>query len=124
MGYKKSFSEVDSKYWGEYKVRMSKAQGVEEVKKIFSMVVADLVKEIEPKLNPIYGEFSGDFEIDVKSEKKYKVAAKLADDPAYVDLVENSDLPAILAKYAEMAVNKKTHLLGKEVQENGKKIVH
>ncbi|MGL4970394.1 MAG: hypothetical protein ACRC45_02040 [Cetobacterium sp.] len=124
MGYKKSFSEVDSKYWGEYKVRMSKAQGVEEVKKIFSMVVAEMVKEIEPNLNPIYGEFSGDFEIDINSEGKYKVASKIADDSVYKELVENSDLPAILEKYAEMAVNKKTHLLSKEATENGKKIIH
>lgn len=124
MGYKKSFSEVDSKYWGEYKVRMSKAQGVEEVKKIFSMVVAELVKEIEPNLDPIYGEFSGDFEIDINSERKYRVASKIADNSVYKELVENSDLPGILEKYAEMAVNKKTHLLSKEGTENGKKIIH
>lgn len=35
MAYKKSFSEVENKYWGDYKARMSKAQGVEDVKKIF-----------------------------------------------------------------------------------------
>ncbi|MGL5355567.1 MAG: hypothetical protein ACRCZ9_05960 [Fusobacteriaceae bacterium] len=124
MGYKKSFSEVDSKHWGEYKVRLSKAQGVEEVKKIFSMVTAELVKEVEENLNPVYGEFSGDFEIDMKSEKKYKVAQKIAENPLFVDLIENSDLPAILTKYADMAVNKKTHLLAKEGTENGKKIIH
>lgn len=123
MAYKKSFSEVENKYWGDYKARMSKAQGVEDVKKIFSMVVADMVKEIEPKLNPTYGEFDGDFEIDVKGEKHYKVAPKIAENPLYIELVEISDLSAILDKYSEMAVNKTIHLSRKEPEENGKKII-
>ncbi|MGL5355676.1 MAG: hypothetical protein ACRC0R_06410 [Cetobacterium sp.] len=124
MGYKKSFTEVDHKHWGEYKAKMSKAEGVEDVKKIFSMVAAELVKEIEDNLNPVYGEFSGDFEIDMKAEQKYKVAQKMAENPLFVDLIQNSDLPAILTKYADMAVNKKIHLLAKEGTENGKKIIH
>ncbi|MDX8335185.1 MULTISPECIES: hypothetical protein [Cetobacterium] len=124
MSYKKSFSEVESKYWGDYKARMSKAQGVEDVKKIFSMFVADMVKEIEPKLNPVYGEFEGDFEIDTEGEKKYKVSKKIEEDPIYKELVETSDLDAILDKFAEMAVNKEIHLSKKEPQENGKKIIH
>lgn len=123
MAYKKSFSEVDNKYWGDYKVRMSKAQGAEDVKKIFSMVVADMVKEIEPSLDPVYGEFNGDFEIEM-SGKKYRVAPKIKEDPAYIELIENSDLPTILDKYAESAVNKIIHLSGKEPEENGKKIIH
>lgn len=123
MAYKKSFSEVENKYWGDYKVRMSKAQGAEDVKKIFSMIVADMVKEIEPSLDPIYGEFNGDFEIEMIGDKKYRVAPKIKEDPAYIELIENSDLPAILDKYAELAVNKIVHLSGKEPEENGKKII-
>lgn len=124
MAYKKSFSEVENKYWGDYKVRMSRAQGAEDVKKIFSMIVAEMVKEIEPNLDPIYGEFNGDFEIEMAGNAKYRVAPKIKDDSLYIELLKNSDLPAILDKYAELAINKIIHLSGKEFGENGKKIVH
>ncbi|WP_297598825.1 hypothetical protein [uncultured Cetobacterium sp.] len=125
MGYKKSFSEVDSKYWADYKVRLSKAQGVQDVKKIFSMVIADMVKEIEVDLNPVYTEFGGDFELVVGEEKpRYKVSSKIDGDPNYINLVEYSDLPTIIEKYAEMGVNKIIHLGTKEEAENGKKIIH
>lgn len=125
MGYKKSFSEVDSKYWADYKVRLSKAQGVQDVKKIFSMVIADIVKEAEPDLNPTYTEFAGDFELVLGSEKaKYKVSPKIDEDLNYRSLVEYSDLPAIIERYAEMGVNKIIHLGTKEDAENGKKIIH
>jgi hypothetical protein len=83
-----------------------------------------MVKEIEPSLDPIYGEFNGDFEIEMIGDKKYRVAPKIKEDPAYIELIENSDLPAILDKYAELAVNKIVHLSGKEPEENGKKIIH
>lgn len=124
MGYKKSFSEIDGKYWADYKTRLSKAQGVEEVKKIFTMIIADMVKEIEPKLNPVFREFDGDFEVCLKGEAKYKVSEKISTDENYKYLIENSDLPAIIEKYAELAINKIKHLSGKEGIENGKKILH
>lgn len=124
MADKKSFSEVEFKYWGDYRMRMSKAQGAEEVKKIFSMIVADMVKDIDFNLDPVYGEFNGDFEVEMNGDTKYRVAPKIKDDLIYIDLIQNSDLPAILDKYAEFAVNKIIHLSKREPIENGKKIIH
>lgn len=124
MGYKKSFSEVELKYWSEYKVKIGKSESIEETKKIFSMIIADFTKEIEPDLNPVYGEFDGDFQLDVKNEKGYKVSHKIDNSPYYRNLVEFSDFSSIVEKYAEMGINKITHQNKNQEKTNGKKIIH
>lgn len=88
------------------------------------MIVADMVKDIDFNLDPVYGEFNGDFEVEMNGDTKYRVAPKIKDDLIYIDLIQNSDLPAILDKYAEFAVNKIIHLSKREPIENGKKIIH
>ncbi|WP_297406510.1 hypothetical protein [uncultured Cetobacterium sp.] len=124
MGYKKSFSEAELKYWSEYKVKIGKSESMKETKKIFSMVIADFVKEIEPELNPVYNEFDGDFQLDVKETKGYKVSKKIDDSPYYRNLVEFSDLPSIIEKYAEMGINKIIRQSKNQENTNGKKIIH
>lgn len=124
MGYKKSFSEAELKYWSEYKVKIGKSESMKETKKIFSMVIADFVKEIEPELNPVYNEFDGDFQLDMKEQKGYKVSKKIDDSPYYRNLVEFSDLPSIIEKYAEMGINKITRQSKNQENTNGKKIIH
>lgn len=124
MGYKKSFSEAELKYWSEYKVKIGKSESMKETKKIFSMVIADFIKEIEPELNPVYNEFDGDFQLDVKETKGYKVSKKIDDSPYYRNLVEFSDLPSIIEKYAEMGINKIIRQSKNQENTNGKKIIH
>nr|WP_307775662.1 hypothetical protein [uncultured Cetobacterium sp.] len=124
MGYKKSFTELDYKYWGDYKIKIAHSESIEETKKIFSMVVANLVKEAEPNLNPIYREYDGDFEIDKNSEIKFKVSSKIDDSPYYRNLVEYSDMVAVITKYADMAINRIIHQKNDLDKTNGKKIIH
>lgn len=122
MSYQKSFTEIENKFWSEFKPKLNEAEKVEDTKKLFSKTIANLLAEIDPEINAKYGEFESDFMI---LEDGYSVSEKVSENEVFKGLLIISDLPKIIERFAEAASHRMVHQLNKhEKAQDGKKIIH
>lgn len=122
MSYQKSFSEIDNKHWHDYKKRLNETENVLDTKKVFSMCVANLLADIDPAIGAKYGEFESDLMVE---GNRYVISQKISENPVFKTLLETSDLPAILQRYADAAEHRIVHQTGNTPKHtgDGKKIV-
>lgn len=122
MSYQKSFTEIENKFWGEFKTKLNESPKVEDTKKLFSKTVADLLAEIDSEIGAKYGEFESDLML---VDGGYSISEKVSENEVFKGLVIISDLPKILERFAEAANHRVTHQLNKaEKAQDGKKIIH
>ena len=102
-----SFTKHENEVRGDFRAKLSAAESTEDVKKFFAQTVGKLIGLIfDSKVKVVYDDIS----LDPGGEEGYRVSAKLRKSGRFDDAWKNSDLPTILARFAEKAGNRYRHL--------------
>lgn len=107
MTHQQSFTKVEKEVLQSLKKKMMLAESTEDVKKFFYQVIQDLIHNVtegEVELNP------EDLWLDPTSEAGYQLSSDLLESPKFRSYWDNSDLPNILHRMAELAVHRSIRL--------------
>ncbi|MBN1931751.1 MAG: hypothetical protein JW786_09115 [Desulfobacterales bacterium] len=102
-----SFTKYEHEILPEYRQNLNKAESTEDVKKFFVYTVRELFKNIfEDKIDFEYDDIS----LMPDSKVNYKMSERLVSTEAFASLWSDSDLPHLIARLAESAMNRYNHL--------------
>jgi len=107
MNEKQSFSKIENEIIRHYRKQLSHAESVEDVKKFFNYTITDLIKKV------FKGKIDRNLEeIHFNSKKTpfYKIHDELYNDETFAAVWSNSDLSAIIHRFAESAEHRYRHL--------------
>jgi hypothetical protein len=102
-----SFSKYEQKVLPNFRQKISAAESTEDVKKFFVYTVQELLESILPE------KFGFEYEdIVLMPEKKpyYMLSERLLSFDAFKSVWNDSDLPRLLSRLAESALNRYKHL--------------
>ena len=104
----RSYSRIENELAHKFRNNLNHAESSEDVKKFFAYTLRDL-------LGRVLGDSVGLHYEDVilcTDEPRYKVSRRLQSEPAYIRAFEDSDLGAIMGRFAESAWHRMRHLEG------------
>lgn len=102
-----SFNSQEQEARSHFREMMAQAESTEDVKKFFYQTVRDLLKGVCDTL-PVCN--IQDIQLDLKKGKGYHISESLMDGAGLPDLMQRSDLDAILTRLADKAWNRYRHL--------------
>jgi hypothetical protein len=100
MTQKLSFSALEREFRAVFRDKIDKSEDAQDVEKLFTHVVGQLVRQA---LSDQVDVLDTDIVYDAEAPFRYAVSGKLADDARFRDVYDNSDLPAILKRFADTA---------------------
>ncbi|MCF8111798.1 MAG: hypothetical protein K9J85_09945 [Desulfobacteraceae bacterium] len=103
MSKQTSFTKQERKVLPEFRKKINNSESTEDVKKFFSYTAASLFKDILPEEEEL--EFD-DIRLTPEKNPPYLVSGRLLSMPAFAKVWENSDLPNVLGRFAEAALNR------------------
>ena len=109
MTYVRSFSHIERELMHHYRDQLNHAESEEDVKKFFFQTVERLMNEI------LYGSIrieNTDVVLTPDNPPYFEVSERLAAHEAFRSLQQNSDLNAVLKRFAKPAVKHYQHLRG------------
>ncbi|ADH85131.1 hypothetical protein [Desulfurivibrio alkaliphilus] len=105
-----SFSKDENELLPDFRNKISKAESTEDVKKVFAQTTGQLLTRIfgdkikteyeDIRLNPA----------EINGAPAFTVTSNLKDQPNFVEIWENSDLPHVVGRLAQTAKNRYKHL--------------
>lgn len=102
-----SFSAQEQKIRSSFREMMTLAESTEDVKKFFYQTVRDLLVDICDTL-PVFN--IQDIQLDFEQGEGYRLSDSLMDGASLRNLMQDSDLGAILDRLSEKAWNRYHHL--------------
>lgn len=107
MTDQKSFTKIENEVVHQYRKNVAAATSVEEVKKCFQRTVCELLEKASGEQVRCRHE---DVTLNPAAPPHYSLAESITGQASFLALQKNSDLNAILARLAEPAVHRHTHL--------------
>jgi len=103
----KSFVQFEKELAAEFRDKLTKTETTIEVSDLFSQTAQKLLSKILPDYSPKAG-----FQIKFDSTKPpyYIIPEEMKKDERIKELIEDSDFPAILERFATSCYNRKAHL--------------
>ncbi len=104
----RSYSRIENELAHKFRNNLNHAESSEDVKKFFAYTLREL-------LGRVLGDSVGLHYEDISlcaDGARYKVSDRLQAEPAYVRTLEDSDLGAIMGRFAESAWHRMRHLEG------------
>ena len=98
-----SYSQIEQSIRPEFRDKMNHTESTEDVKKFFVYAVQTLLGKALGGKIPVEYE---DIQLDMEHKEHFHVSERLLDNAAFVEAWENSDLPHIVARFAETASNR------------------
>ncbi|MBU1003150.1 MAG: hypothetical protein KKE73_11600 [Proteobacteria bacterium] len=102
-----SFSAQEQEFRSRFRGMMTQAESTEDVKKFFYQTVRDLLADICDTL-PVFN--IQDIQLDLEQGEGYRLSDGLMDGAGLRDLMQKSDLDAILSRLSENAWSRYNHL--------------
>ncbi|NPV88285.1 hypothetical protein HPY42_01980 [Coprothermobacteraceae bacterium] len=107
----RSFVQIEKELLPDFRERLAMTETVTEVEELFFQTAEKLIKSILPDF-PL--DLRPHIKFDAKSPRKYAVSETLKSNPLMDDLWTDSDLPAILERFATSCEHRREHLEGTE----------
>ncbi len=103
-----SYVQMEKELSKSYRAELSNVKRPEEIEGIFGRTVTRLLSEITERVKPLNAN-----QVKFFPEKKptYKLEKSLIDIPEIAHALSNSDLKAIIDRFAEEAKNRYLHLI-------------
>lgn len=102
-----SFSKQENEVLPEFRNKIGKAESTEDAKKIFAQTAGHLMAKV-------FGEAVsceyGDLALAPEGDTLFTVSDRLHDQAPFRKVWQNSDLPHVLGRMAQSAVNRYKHL--------------
>lgn len=121
MPDQKSYTKFENEVLHQYRKHVAAAESVEEVKKYFARTVCDLLAKASADQVRCRHE---DVALQPAKAPHYALAQELTGQPAFQAIWNDSDLPAILSRLVEPAVNRHTHLAKHPEKTNTNNYLH
>ncbi|MDY6839607.1 MAG: hypothetical protein SWH78_16710 [Thermodesulfobacteriota bacterium] len=102
-----SFSKYEQEIRPILRRSINSAESTEDVKKFFFYGVRNLLKKVLQRQMSIDHE---DILLDPKEERGFTISSRVWDIPAFASAWRESDLPHIIERMAEFAINRYKHL--------------
>lgn len=102
-----SFTKYEKKVFPSFRQKISKAESIEDVKKIYDQAAVSLLADV----------FAG--QIDIESEdmilapetdRSFRVSGRLKSSEVFNEVWEKSDLPQMISRLSDTAINRLRHL--------------
>jgi sulfur carrier protein ThiS len=103
----KSYVQYEKELLAEFRDRLAKTETIVEVGEVFSQTASKLLKKILPDLD-LKPEMQIKF--DPSMPRYFNVPEELKSKEQVKDLLEDSDFPAILERFATACNNRRLHL--------------
>lgn len=103
-----SYVHLEKELAKPYRSKLSIVKRPEEVEEIFSRIAINLLSKISSDVNDSHKEY---IKLLPNSSPFYKLEKPLAKMQSVSEALSNSDLPAILNRFAEDAKNRYLHLI-------------
>lgn len=100
MNEQHSFAKFEHEFMPMFREKVNTAESVGDVRNAFSEAMEKLLLQVLGNNPPVSRE---DVIFDPQTEPWYSVSEDLSDSEPFRNLMTNSDLPRILARYAEQA---------------------
>ncbi|SMF41879.1 hypothetical protein [Desulfovibrio gilichinskyi] len=107
MTVQRSFSAQEQEFRSSFREMMVQAESTEDVKKFFYQTVRDLLVDICETL-PDFN--IPDIQLDLEKDEGYLLSDSLMEGAGLRELMQESDLDAILGRLSENAWNRYHHL--------------
>ena len=107
MKGKQSFNKIENEMIHHYRKQLNHAESVEDVKKFFNYAITDLIRKV------FNGKIDQNLEnIRFNSNKApfYTIHDELFNDETFAAVWSNSDLSAIIGRFAESSEHRYRHL--------------
>ena len=102
-----SFSKYEQKVLPNFRQKISQSESTEDVKKFFVYTVQELLESILPEKFDFEYE---DVALMLGKEPYYLLSKQLISSNEFKSVWNDSDLPRLLSRFAETAVNRYKHL--------------
>jgi len=107
MTRKTSFTRLGNAVQPLFRESMTRAESTADVRKFFAYTLLELFNgAVEGRLEPAYE----DIELTPGLAPGYALAARLREHPVFAELLRESDLAAIVERFAQAAGNRYKHL--------------
>jgi hypothetical protein len=103
----KSHSRVENELVHHFRERLSHAESAEDARKFFIYTIQELLRRVLGESTPVRYE-----DVALEGAAGYRVSARLAAQPAWQRALADSDLGAIIGRFAETAGHRVRHLEG------------
>jgi hypothetical protein len=102
-----SYTKFENELRPHFRQSLNKAESTEDVKKFFTYTVQELLKKVLEGQVEVYFE-----EVSLKPDQNppYVLSQRLLETESLKSIWDNSDLPHVLERMAESAVNRYKHL--------------
>lgn len=107
MSEQRSFTRVENELLPGFRVKLGLAESTEDVRKFFAQAMSGLLGRVFEDRFPAVSE---DVALRPDIPEGYMLSARLREHPECAVLWKASDLPAILSRFAGVAVNRFRHL--------------
>lgn len=104
----RSYSRVENELAHKFRNNLNHSESSEDVKKFFAYTLRELLGRVLGDSIALHYE---DISLSA-DDAHYKVSHRLQAEPAYIRAVEDSDLAAIMRRFAESARHRMLHLEG------------
>lgn len=102
-----SFTKVENELLPDYRKKIGAAESTEDVKKFFVYTIQELLLRLsEGKIRLAYD----DITLVPELSPAFAVRGSLLETPDFSAVWQNSDLPSVVGRFAETAVNHFRHL--------------
>ena len=108
MTAQQSYCRIEKELLPAFRQQMSTAESTEEVKKFFIHTVMELLRRVSD------GAIGAAYE-DIRLERtgetcRFELSRNLSEDPSFIAVWDDSDLPRIVGRFAVSACNRHRHL--------------
>jgi len=118
-----SFTKLENELTPKFRESMSRAESTADVQKFFVYAMLELLNGVLPGGEDALELVYEDVALAADGEPGYVVSPRLAAYAPFAALGRESDLPAILERFAETA-GKRFHYLGKKPEKTESKMYH
>ena len=97
-----SFTKIENELLPEYRRKVGSAESTEDVKKFYVYTIRDLLRQVfAGKIDPDYDEIA----LHPGQQPAFVFSAGLSGNADFISIWNSSDLPNVVARFTETAVN-------------------